>query len=397
MRTDLDLSTATEVATLPYVLRHGTREMRSKREITRRLESLYGASIGVDVLKLGEQHILTFGLQVLGDRYLPEGSQVFSRGLRLLAAMCLDPALDEGGALRAAEVGQEKEKLRRFVEGLINDKGTYAAQRCLKAMCGTEPYGVFEYGRVEDLPALDGAKLEARRSALLTNAALDIYVVGAIDPGKAKRLVEAEFALQRPAPAALRGTTEHPPATAARELREDLEGLSQSKLVMGFRSEIRLADEAFWSMLLMHGVLGGFPHSKLFRNVREKAGLCYDASSSIERFKGLLFIFAGIDADKFEQTRDLCLEQLEALRRGEISEQELESTRLGFRQAYRSLLDSPTRMLNLDYLMGMGGRSSVPGDLIAAVDEVTAESIQSAAKRMRLDTVYFLEPRNEAE
>lgn len=385
------------MATLPYVLRHGTSAVPSKREITRLLESLYGASIGVDVLKLGEQHILTFGLQVLGDRFLPEGSQVFSRGLQLLADMCRDPALNESGALRTAEVEQEKEKLRRFVEGLINDKGTYAAQRCLDAMCGDEPYGVFEYGRLEDLATIDGSRLEARRKKLLEGAALDIYVVGAIDADQAKRQVEAVFTLDRPEPATLRGTTPHPVAQAVREVHEGLGGLSQSKLVMGFRSEIRLADEAFWSMLLMHGVLGGFPHSKLFRNVREKAGLCYDASSSIERFKGFLFIFAGIDADKFEQTRDLCLEQLEALRRGEISAQELESTRLGFRQAYRSLLDSPTRMLNLDYLMGLGGRSSVPQDLIAAVDQVTAEDIRAAAQRMRLDTVYFLEPGGEPE
>ena len=58
----------------------------------------------------------------------------------------------------------------------------------------------------------------------------------------------------------------------------------------------------------MMGVLGGFPHSKLFRNVREKSGLCYDASSSIERFKGLLVIFAGIDAANFEETAQMCRE-----------------------------------------------------------------------------------------
>ena len=126
------------------MLRHGTRSIRSKREITRLLESLYGASLGVDVLKLGEQHVLTFGLQVLADRFLPQGKGVFRRGLQLLADVMHDPALDDAGRLRAPEVEQEKEKLRRFVVGLINDKGSYAAQRCLDAMCGDEPYGVFE-------------------------------------------------------------------------------------------------------------------------------------------------------------------------------------------------------------------------------------------------------------
>ena len=64
---------------------------------------------------------------------------------------------------RHAEVEQEKEKLRRFVAGLINDKGTYAAHRCVTTLCADEPYGVFEYGAIEDLDRIDGAKLDRLR------------------------------------------------------------------------------------------------------------------------------------------------------------------------------------------------------------------------------------------
>lgn len=361
------------------------------------LEGLYGATLGVDVLKLGEEQIVTFSLRVLGDRYLPTDTKALEQGLVLLSDLVLDPATDEAGGLRADEVGQEKEKLRRFVSGLINDKGTYAAQRCVQTLCGDEAYGLFEYGALEDLEAVDGAVLEARRKTLLDTAELDIYLVGPVEVDVARELIEKAFRIDRAGPAALRGTTGHPTAAPCREVRESVEGLTQSKLCMGFRSEIRLHDESFFAFLLMHGILGGFPHSKLFRNVREKASLCYDASSSVERFKGLLFIFAGIDAKNFEQTRDLCLEQVAAIARGEISEHELESTRLSFRQAYRSLLDSPNRMLNLDYLMRLGARSSAPSDLIAAVDAVTVEGIQAAAKQVRLDTVYFLEPGGDGE
>ncbi|RMG17135.1 MAG: insulinase family protein, partial [Planctomycetota bacterium] len=183
-----------------------------------------------------------------------------------------------------------------------------------------------------------------------------------------------------------------PPPRPPQEVREALPGLRQSKLCIGLRSPIRLQDSRYWDFLLMHGILGGFPHSKLFRNVREAAGLCYDASSSIERFKGLLFLFAGIDAENFARTRDLCLAQLEAIARGEVSAEELENTRLGYVQAYRGLLDSPARVLNLDYVLRLGGRQSTPQGLIEAVEGVELAGIQAAAEAMRLDTVYFLEP-----
>jgi predicted Zn-dependent peptidase len=331
-------------------------------------------------------------LLILADRYLPGGGDVFAQGLRLLSDLLRDPALDDEGALRAAEVAQEAEKLRRFIAGLINDKGTYAVQRCLGHMCPREPYGVFEYGRLEDLERVTGAALEARRRSLWDTAEVDIYVVGAIEPERALEAVGAAFPLDRAAPPALRGTTAHPPPEDPKEVVEALPGLNQAKLCMGLRSGIRLHDPAYFDQLMMHGILGGFPHSKLFRNVREGAGLCYDASSSMERFKGLVFMFAGIDAANFEQTRDLCLEQLAALGRGEVSEEELGSTRAGFHQAFRAVLDSPSGTVNLDYVMRMGERSSAPEDLIAAVDAVTVEGIQAAAQQLRLDTVYFLEP-----
>jgi len=127
----------------------------------------------------------------------------------------------------------------------------------------------------------------------------------------------------------------------------------------------------------MNGILGGFPHSKLFRNVREEAGLCYDASSSIDRFKGLLFMSAGIDAKNREQTQEVCLAQLEALRRGEIDDEELESTRRSFAQAYQGLLDTPSYLINVEYMMGQAGLSGAPREAVAQMAEAQYAEMQA--------------------
>ena len=147
----------------------------------------------------------------------------------------------------------------------------------------------------------------------------------------------------------------------------------------------------------MNGLLGGFPHSKLFKNVREKSGLCYDASSSYERFKGLLFVTAGIAPENFSRARDECLAQLEALRRGEVSDEELEATRMSYFQALRALLDSPSALVNLDYGLRLAGRPSTPEDVIQAALAVGPAEVAQAAAGVRLDTVYFLAPGEGAE
>jgi predicted Zn-dependent peptidase len=394
VRTDLAAETATEVALLPFVLRHGTRELPSMRAMNRALEALYGSRMGVDVLKLGEQQVLALRLDLLGDAYLPPGEGVLAPAVDLLADLLLDPRRDEGGGLSREATAQEQEKLRRFLEGLVDDKATWAAERCLSAMCADEPYGVSEYGRIADLSKVDGEALEARRVELLARAPIDVYLAGAFDPAAARDLVARAFAplaAGRRAAAPLRGTTPHPPAGDPRVVRERLP-VKQARLVLGLRTPTRLHDPAYWALLLMNGVLGGFPHSKLFRNVREKAGLCYDASSTHERLKGLVFIASGVEQKEVERARDLCLEQVGAIARGEVSQDELEHTRLAYVQGYGQLLDAPAQLVNLDYIMDLGGRSGAPDEACQAVAQVSKDDIVEAARTLRLDTTYTLEP-----
>lgn len=376
------------------MLRHGTPEHPSLREVIRVMESLYGGGLEMSVSKLGEQQVLVLGLEVLGERFVPPESQLLPRALGLIGDLLLRPARDERGHLRAEKVEQEKEQLRRAIEGLINDKGSYAAERCIQALCPDEPYGVYEWGSLEDLPHITGETLERRREAIVANAPADIYAVGAVDAPRLIAALEQVLRFEREGEATLRGTTPHPPPREeVREASDAIEGLSQSRLILAHRVDIRLGDPDYWALLLMNGVLGGFPHSKLFRNVREEAGLCYDASSSIDRFKGLLFMSAGIDAKNREQTRAMCLEQLEAIRRGEIDDEELESTRLSFAQAYQGLLDTPSYLINVEYMMGRAGLPGAPAEAVARMAEVTKEDLMAAASKVRLDTAYFLGPK----
>ena len=46
--------------------------------------------------------------------------------------------------------------------------------------------------------------------------------------------------------------------------------LKQSKLHIGYRTFITYKDEDYFALQLFNGLFGGFSHSKLFVNVREK-------------------------------------------------------------------------------------------------------------------------------
>jgi predicted Zn-dependent peptidase len=390
IRADLEPARASEIALLPSLLRRGTRSHPSQRALTRRLEGLAGAQLGADVLKFGEQQVISFKLEVAGDSFLPREMHAFEKGCRLLRELMLEPALDASGAFPANVVEQEKEKQRQFIDGLVNDKASYASERCSREMCRGEPFDVYEYGAREDLARSTPGSLAASWRRLFAEAPIDVFAMGALPPD-APEILSSIFALERGALPALRGTTRNPPPRPSREIRE-LMPVKQGKLCLGLRTKDRIEDPGYTALVMMNGVLGAFAHSKLFRNVREKAGLCYYASSALERTKGLLFIQSGIERENFEKARDLSLEQLDAIRRGDVTEEELDNTRRALRLAYRSLLDKPAPLANTVYTLELAERRAPLAELASALEAVSRDEIVAAAQGIWLDTVYFLEP-----
>src|SRR5215510_4882084 len=145
---------ATETALLPSVLRRGCRRQATLGRIAEFLENLYGASYGADVSKAGERHLLSFWLDVVNDRFVPRGGKVLAEGVRFLSRILTQP-VRQGKGLNRDYVRGEKENLKRLIEGLVNDRGSYAHERCLRTMCEGEAYARYEYGRVEDLAGID--------------------------------------------------------------------------------------------------------------------------------------------------------------------------------------------------------------------------------------------------
>lgn len=91
--------------------------------------------------------------------------------------------------------------------------------------------------------------------------------------------------------------------------------MKQGKLNIGFRTHTTIADKDYPALHLFNGIFGGFSHSKLFINVREKASLAYYAVSRLESFKGLMMVMSGIEVGNYQQAVDIIKEQFEAMQK----------------------------------------------------------------------------------
>lgn len=289
----LKKETASAGALLPYLLRRSCAAYPDFTALQRRLNELYGASITAEVARIGEAQALVLTAAAIDDRFALAGEPVAESCAALLRQMLFEPVL-ENGCFRASDVRTEKRCLIERMEAEINDKRWYARRRCEELLCENEAYAVDRYGSPEAAAALTPESLTGTWRRVLAGARVQLILQGgAAVMHAAGPLREALAGVPGRKPLDCPTVTAASyPAVRERVERMEVRG---SKLVLGFRAGTAEPDGDVAAARLMNALLGGTPHSLLFRNVREKLSLCYYCASSYDRLKGILLVDSGVD------------------------------------------------------------------------------------------------------
>ena len=375
-------------ALIPSVLLRGSETCPDIASISAKLDELYGASVGTLVRKKGEVQLVGFYCDYVQDEYVDE--PVFAPVMAFLAELLLNPRL-ENGAFPEAVVDSEKLNLENAMLSRINDKRTYAASQLIRTMCAGQPYGIPRIGDPDDLTEITAKSLYAHYRDLLATSRVELFYMGSLSPEAVAKVLQTVLAeLPRAEAFVPVGTTLAP---AARPLQEKTERLdvTQGKLSLGFFTDITAKDPRYPALVLAATVFGGGATSKLFTNVREKMSLCYYASASFEKFKGVLSVSSGVEFSKLETAKTEILRQLEACKAGDITDAELESARGYLVSDLKIAMDSPGRLD--DYYMGqiLLEQDGTMEDLASAIARVTKQEAAEAIQALRLDTIYALE------
>ncbi len=379
-------------ALLPAVLEQGSSRYPDYLTLQRELENLYGADLGTDIMKSGERHIQVFSLETAHDQYLSSNGKLLNQGLALLGSVFGEPLVVDG-TFRSDFVAQEKNQLVKDIRALLNDKTAYANERCLSLMCADESFGIYKLGRIEDYASIDAERLYLYYRKLIRENPMDLYVVGDLDQEEVLKAVSESFVLDRSGVGAgMLETLINQPVMSERFIEEQM-SVNQAKLVIGFRTYTGYRDELYCPLLVYSGVLGGFPHSKLFMKVREEANLAYYINSRLERHKGLMLISAGINYADYAKVREIIEKQLEEMINGKISDVELDNTKRGLINQLRSKQDSPGQLISFCLDGSVGGKTFTVEDLCAEIDAVGRDEVMKVGGKVKLDTVYLLRPR----
>ncbi|RKP55519.1 insulinase family protein [Cohnella endophytica] len=381
----------TSVALTPFVLRRGTKSYPETIQFRERLDELYGAGFGFDLYKRGDHQIVQFRLDIINDRFVSVTESLLGEALSFLGEVLTAPAL-ENGKFRNKYAEAEKTTVSKRIDAMINDKIRYAAERCVEEMCKDEPYRLPALGRKEQLADLNAESLHAAYRQWLQEASFDLYVSGDTTLDEVQDFVARSFALPEGSPS----TYSPPQLRAARsEVQTIVEKLDvgQGKLNMGLRVGSTYGSDQYAALLVYNGLLGGFPHSKLFVNVREKASLAYYASSRLDGHKGIMTLQSGVEIVNYERAVKIIREQLDAMKAGDFAIEDLKRTQAMIVNQLRELQDSAFERIGFDFSNVLSGVERTGDSFIAEIQAVTPEMVTAVAQSVELDTIYFLRDR----
>ena len=380
-------------ALTPFVLRRGTKRLPETKQFREKLDELYGAGFGFDIYKRGNNQIVQFRMDTIADRYTEGQSnkQLLQETLHFLIEAITKPYL-ENNAFAAKYVASEKNTVSKRLEAIINDKIRYAAERCTQVMFADDPFRYNALGRQDQLDAQTPESLYAHYREWLRQAQIDLYVVGDTSLQVVQTIVKAAWAFDKQAATPYR--FELPALTRAdvQTVTEQLD-VSQGKLNMGLTLPILYADSDYTAALLYNGILGGYPHSKLFVNVREKASLAYYASSRYDGFKGMLMLQSGIEIDQYDKAVAIIKAQFDELTNGNISELELSQTKAMMTNQLKEISDSAFEMIAFDFNRVLTGSERTITGLIEDIQTATRDQVVAVAGKVKLNTIYFLRDR----
>ena len=383
--TPLRRETAGANALLAAVLRRGTVSCPDMGALSAKMDNLYDASIDYTVRKKGENQCVGFVASFIDDRYAPGGERLLEPAAALLGELICDPVTYHGRFV-PEYFESEKTNLLEAIRSLINDKRDWADSRLLRALCDGEAYAVPRLGDEETVDKLQALKVYTQYRDLISTAPLEIIYSGSADLERVKQALAAAFAtlpreevrvISTAAPHVCRESVQHV---------EDVLDVTQGKLGMGFSC----GSDDMPALLMGNTLFGGSSNSKLFLNVREKLSLCYYASSTYVRSKGILTVSSGIETADYDRAEAEILRQLDEIRQGLWEDWELTAARESLLSALQALGDSQGALEN--YYLGLAatGRRETPEEMAALLRQVTPERIRAAAQSVQLDTIYFL-------
>ncbi len=385
----------TKNALISSILRRGCISMPTSLDISKTLENLYGATFDNGIDKTGDNQILKFYIETINDNYLPQSDEnMLKISIEKLLEIVFNPLIKDE-KFNEEYLKQEKENIKRIIEGRVDNKALYATERCIEEMYKNKTFGLYKYGYVEDIEKIDAESLYEYYKKMISTCKIDIFVSGNVDEQIMQILEENENIkkLQERETKVIFGI-ENKEKVDENEIIEQMD-VTQGKIVIGMDLTLENTTQKY-ATIVYNAILGGTANSKMFQEVREKASLAYSAGSTYLRYKGNILIKCGIEIKNYEKTLEIIRKQLEDMKNGIFTDEDIQNAKKSIISGIKSIEDEQDTEITYFFGQELTNEKTLTDEYIKNIEKVSKEDIIKIAKSLQINTIYFLKDKEEA-
>lgn len=353
-----------------------------------KLANLYGANYSTSLSRRGLVHYLDINLSFVRDQFLSRKNMLADEILDFLKASLFFP-LSNGQAFDTKTFEIEKRNVLTDLEAEIENH-FYHAHRELNNLFYDLPE--MRIPRVATIELVEKETAETSFAAfqqMLNQDQIDFFFIGDFNEIAVREKIQEFQFSEREQPLQLSYQQNYSNIT-----REKLEqrDVHQSIVELAYHFSSQYGDRSHLPLIVLNGLLGGFAHSKLFVNVREKECLAYTISSNFDIFSGLMRIYAGIDRVNRTKTIALINRQILDLKRGHFTDEELEQTKNMLKNSILLAQDRQNTLIERAYMSSVLGKKFLSLEAwLKALENVSKADLIEAAQQLKLQAIYFME------
>lgn len=365
---------------LPKLLISSTKNHHTKALMYRHLENLYGAQLYTKTEKHANFNVMSFMLTIV-DPKIVLNQELVHEAVSLLNAIFIDRT-----SFNEQIFEEERRLLIEQWEALKDHKRAYANIEFAKSFYDEDLAAYPLSGTLEDIKKVTLDDLLSYYQTAFFNQDIKIVVNGHIekyiDDIKASLLVQTkdmhltpEFEFRKPHPLVKRQEKTH---------------MNQAVLKLGFVFPVYRFDDLYEAALCFDTILGGYPESRLFNEIREQQGLCYDISSNYDYYKGTIVISSGVAKHQKDYALDEIIKVAHSFKERPTTLEELEHAKAYLTHQIKSSLDHQSYMTKRSFFRSIFGDTTTTEQRLINIMKVTIEDIQKVASLITLDTIYVL-------
>lgn len=377
----------TKNALLAAILRRGTAKAPTQEAISKKLEEMYGSSFDCGIEKNGDNQTIKFYLESINDEFLPQKEELLKRSFDILFDIAFNP-LVENGKFKEEYVQGEKENLKQIIEGKIDNKGSYAMERCIEEMYKNKAYGLYKYGYIEDLESITSEELYNYYKEVINTCKIDIFVSGIL-PENVTETVKENENINRLQEREIHLSEEQKDIPQEENKVEESMDVTQGKLVLGLDVTSNIENLSYVAMCY-NTILGGGANSKMFQNVREKASLAYTVGSNYLKRKQNIIIRAGIEIQNYEKALEIIKKQLEDMKNGNFTDEDIKNAKNLIIATIENIPEEQDTEISYYFGQELANSNISTEEYKEKIENVTKEQIIEVANSVKMNTIYFL-------